>query len=62
MTTRTAASAFFIAGTNRAMFRFTMINFMCRDLEQLQDSSLPPGSDPAGRQPFAGWGQQGVPQ
>jgi hypothetical protein len=42
MTTRTAASAFFIAGTNRAMFRFTMINFMCRDLEQLQDSSLPP--------------------
>ncbi len=42
MTTRTAAAAFFINGTNRAMFRFTMINFMCRDLEQLQDSSLPP--------------------
>jgi hypothetical protein len=42
MTTRTAASAFFINGTNRAMFRFTMINFMCRDLEQLQDPSLPP--------------------
>ncbi len=42
MTTRTAAAAFFVAGTNRAMFRFTMINFMCRDLEQLQDSSLPP--------------------
>ena len=42
MTTRTAAQAFFIAGTNRAMFRFTMINFLCRDLEQLQDSSLPP--------------------
>jgi hypothetical protein len=42
MTTRTAAQAFFIAGTNRAMFRFTMINYLCRDLEQLQDSSLPP--------------------
>ena len=41
ITTRTAAQAFFVAGTNRAMFRFTMINFMCRDLEQLQDSSLP---------------------
>ena len=42
MTTRAAAQAFFIAGTNRAMFRFTMMNHMCRDLEQLQDSSLPP--------------------
>jgi hypothetical protein len=42
ITTRTAAAAFFINGTNRAMFRFTMINFMCRDLEQLQDPSLPP--------------------
>jgi len=42
MTTRAAAQAFFIAGTNRAMFRFTMINYLCRDLEQLQDSSLPP--------------------
>jgi len=41
MTTRTAAQAFFIAGTNRAMFRFTMINYLCRDLEQLQDPSLP---------------------
>jgi hypothetical protein len=41
MTTRTAAQAFFVAGTNRAMFRFTMMNFMCRDLEQLQDGSLP---------------------
>jgi hypothetical protein len=42
MTTHAAAQAFFINGTNRAMFRFTMINHMCRDLEQLQDSSLPP--------------------
>ena len=30
MTTRAAAQAFFVAGTNRAMFRFTMINHMCR--------------------------------
>ncbi len=42
MTTHAAAQAFFVAGTNRAMFRFTMMNHMCRDLEQLQDSSLPP--------------------
>jgi hypothetical protein len=42
MTSHAAAQAFFINGTNRAMFRFTMINHMCRDLEQLQDSSLPP--------------------
>jgi hypothetical protein len=42
MTTHASASAFFINGTNRAMFRFTMINHLCRDLEQLQDSSLPP--------------------
>jgi len=42
MTTRAAAAAFFINGTNRAMFRFTLINHMCRDMEQVQDSSLPP--------------------
>jgi len=42
MTTHAAAQAFFINGTNRAMFRFTMINHMCHDMEQLQDSSLPP--------------------
>ena len=29
MTTRAAAQAFFIAGTNRAMFRFTLMNHMC---------------------------------
>jgi hypothetical protein len=42
MTTRAAAAAFFINGTNRAMFRFTLINHLCRDMEQVQDSSLPP--------------------
>ena len=41
-TTRAASAAFFIAGTNRAMFRFTMINQMCRDMEQLHDTTRPP--------------------
>jgi hypothetical protein len=42
ITTRAAAQAFFIAGTNRAMFRFTLLNHMCRDLEEVQDTSRPP--------------------
>ncbi len=37
MTTRAAAQSFFIAGTNRAMFRFTLMSQMCKDLEQMQD-------------------------
>jgi hypothetical protein len=37
MTSRAAAEAFFIAGTNRAMFRFTMLNHMCNDMEQVHD-------------------------
>ena len=41
-TTRAAGLAFFKDGTNRAMFRYTMINFMCRDLEQLKDTSRVP--------------------
>jgi hypothetical protein len=41
-TTRAAAEAFFIAGTNRAMFRFTMLNHMCHDMEQVLDTSRPP--------------------
>jgi len=41
MTTRAAAEAFFVAGTNRAMFRFTLLNHLCRDLEELQDTSRP---------------------
>ncbi len=41
ITTRGAASAFFIKGTNRAMFRFTMINHMCHDMETLMDTSRP---------------------
>ncbi len=42
ITTRAAARAFFSAGTNRAMFRFTLLNHMCNDLEQVADVSLPP--------------------
>ncbi|HEY8520069.1 MAG TPA: hypothetical protein VIN61_08320 [Gammaproteobacteria bacterium] len=42
MTTRAAAEAFFIAGTNRAMFRFTMLNHLCTDLEQVLDTSVIP--------------------
>ena len=37
VTTRAAAEAFFPDGTNRAMWRFTSINFLCRDLEQMND-------------------------
>jgi len=42
LTSRAASEAFFIAGTNRAMFRFTMINHFCSDMEQLHDPALPP--------------------
>ena len=42
ITTRAAAQAFFIAGTNRAMFRFTLINYLCTDLEPIKDISRPP--------------------
>jgi len=37
ITTRAAAAAFFPAGTNRAMWRYTAINYLCRDMEQLND-------------------------
>ncbi len=39
MTTRSAARSFFIAGTNRAMFRFMLISQMCIDLEELEDTT-----------------------
>lgn len=42
LTTRAAAQAFFVAGTNRAMFRFTLMNHLCKDLEQVSDTSRPP--------------------
>lgn len=42
MTTRAAAQAFFSAGTNRAMFRFTLMNHLCTDLEPIKDTTRPP--------------------
>ena len=42
LTTRAAARAFFIGGTNRAMFRFTMLNHLCNDMEQVKDTTRPP--------------------
>lgn len=42
MTTRAAAKAFFIDGTNRAMFRFTMLNHLCNDMEQVLDITRTP--------------------
>jgi hypothetical protein len=42
ITTRAAAEAFFIAGTNRAMFRFTLMNHMCMDMEQVLDTRITP--------------------
>jgi len=39
VTTRAAARAFFIDGTNRAMFRFTLLNHLCVDMEQIKDNT-----------------------
>ena len=41
ITSRAGAKAFFIDGTNRAMFRFTVLNHLCQDMEQLKDVTLP---------------------
>lgn len=43
MTSRAGAKSFFILGTNRAMFRFTLLNHLCMDLEQLADVTRDPG-------------------
>jgi hypothetical protein len=42
MTTRSAAKAFLIDGTNRAMFRFTMLNHLCNDMAQVLDTTRAP--------------------
>jgi len=42
ITTRAAAQSFFVAGTNRAMLRFTLMNHLCVDLEQVQDPTRAP--------------------
>jgi hypothetical protein len=41
MTSRAAAMAYFSGGTNRAMLRFTLMHYLCRDMEQLHDISRP---------------------
>ena len=42
MTSRAGAMSFYSDGTNRAMFRFTMMNHLCTDLEPLKDVSRTP--------------------
>jgi hypothetical protein len=42
ITSRAASEAFFIDGTNRAMFRFTLLNHLCHDMEQVHDTTRPP--------------------
>lgn len=42
MTSRAGAMAYFSDGTNRAMFRFTLMNQLCTDLEPLKDVSRIP--------------------
>jgi hypothetical protein len=41
LTTRGFGEAYFSAGTNRRAWRFTGMNFLCRDMEQLHDITLP---------------------
>jgi hypothetical protein len=41
LTSRAAAKAFFVDGTNRAMFRFTVLNHLCQDMDQLKDVTMP---------------------
>jgi hypothetical protein len=41
LTTRAAGEAYFSAGTNRRMWRFTAINYLCKDMEQLNDITRP---------------------
>lgn len=42
ITTRAGAGAFFYAGTNRAQVRFTLMNHLCNDLEQVKDITRSP--------------------
>ena len=41
LTTRAYGEAFYIDGTNRAVTRFTFLNFMCRDMEDMKDITRP---------------------
>jgi len=40
LTTRAAGSAFFSAGTNRRMTRYTFMNYLCRDFEAVHDINI----------------------
>jgi hypothetical protein len=40
-TTRAAGEAYFSAGTNRRMWRFISMNYLCRDLEEMKDTTRP---------------------
>ncbi|MFL0803609.1 MAG: hypothetical protein K6L81_07810 [Agarilytica sp.] len=42
ITSRAGAKAFLIAGTNRAAFRFAMLNHLCLDMEQVHDVTRVP--------------------
>ncbi len=42
LTTYGGASAYFYLGTNRAMVRFTMMDYMCHDLQTMEDTTRPP--------------------
>ncbi|MEM1433680.1 MAG: hypothetical protein AAGG11_06470 [Pseudomonadota bacterium] len=42
LTSRAAAKSYFIDGTNRAMFRFTLMAHLCRDMEQVHDVTRSP--------------------
>lgn len=41
MTTRAAGESFYSAGTNRRINRYTFMNFLCRDYEDMHDTSIP---------------------
>lgn len=41
LTTRAAGKAFISAGTNRRAWRYTAMNYLCRDMEQLSDITRP---------------------
>jgi len=42
LTTYAGASAYFYLGTNRAMVRFTMMDYLCHDLNTIEDVTRPP--------------------
>jgi len=41
LTTRAFGEAYLTAGTNRRAVRYSMLNFLCNDLEQMSDTSRP---------------------